>query len=196
MLRRPPAGKSGERYVECTPEKVHGAGFPDELAAKALKHTVRLQQCTVESLDLRRIIRLVHAVLIESNRRFDLDRTRPDLDGNPQFVEPRHYFGIEVRGCSWLQRNASVCAIARFDRQYMINEIKGDLEASRPVGNGRRGKSARRYVKGRVPPVVHRRSLGQPDLSHDLRPHVQRFITLAPFLVRKGGPLLNFSHDR
>ena len=70
----------------------------------------------------------------------------------------------------------------------MVNEIKFDLEVSKLVRNGRCSQTTRSDIKRDIPPMVHRRTLNEPDLSDNLRPHVQRCASILPLRKRETWP--------
>jgi hypothetical protein len=70
------------------------------------------------------------------------------------------------------------------DHEATIDEIKIDGDMTRAVWHRRRRKPAAREIKRDLPPMVLERRKREPDLAHDLRPHMQRGATVLP--IREG----------
>src|SRR5664279_5584453 len=88
--------ESSDRQVKAAPEKVHGAGFADELRPKFLENRVAPLQHAPESAYSLGIIGRVRDILLEGNRIGELNRRRIDTDIDPQFMKSGHKFSIEL----------------------------------------------------------------------------------------------------
>src|SRR6202166_2777503 len=70
----------------------------------------------------------------------------------------------------------------------MRDEIKTNRNRTLRVRHARGRQAASRHIKCRSPEMVDRRTQRQPNLSHNLRPHVQRGVSIFPFRQRKRRP--------
>src|SRR5512145_1468998 len=71
----------------------------------------------------------------------------------------------------------------------VIPEIKLHLKSHVLIRNGTCGKPTYRNIKWHVPPVVHFRMQGKPDLSYNLKKQVKRNLCIFPFFNRQNWTL-------
>ena len=80
----------------------------------------------------------------------------------------------------------------------MGDKVKAYGEHAVRVLEGRRNETAGRNLKGNIPEMVHPGCQCQHDFSHDLHPHVQCRVRIAPRFQRKRRPtclILHLSKD-
>ena len=172
-----------------------GAALADETGTERLQHAVRLDEHAPEALGVLRVIGRMRAVLGERDGRIDLVGSRVDVDLQVELPEGLHHGVVERGDRACLEPDRATGALARLDEELVRDEVEVDLEGPCPVRDRRRGEPARRHVEGDVPRVIDPRGLGEAELAHDLRPHVERRIGLLPVGERKARPRLACSHD-
>jgi hypothetical protein len=184
MRRRGPAGEARQSEVEAAPEEMHRAHFADEAGTERLQHMRGLKQRAPEPIGRVRVVGRMHGVLLKGDRIGKLARHRPDRYVQSQRVEPTHQLAVEIGDRHGLEREVGARAVARPDHQAMVDEIEIDGKMSRPVRHGRRRKPAAGEIERDLPPMVLERREREPDLAHDLRPHMQGGAAVLP--VREG----------
>jgi hypothetical protein len=125
----------------------------------------------------------VFVILSEANRIRHLDRHGPYLYFNSQLLQCTHHFIIEIRNRLWAQIKVFRRAIAAFNSEFVIDEVKHYLERPIAVGHCGRSETARRNIQRNVPPVIDQRGKLKTDLAYNLRPHVQCRQRVLPFGV-------------
>jgi len=70
----------------------------------------------------------------------------------------------------------------------VVDEIEVNLEGAIAVWNRRGGQAMRRHVEHDMPGVIEPRRLREPDLANDLRPEVQRGVSVLPRRKGQVGP--------
>src|SRR5262249_41178186 len=101
---------------------------------------------------------------------------------------------MKVASCYGFKRKPFDTAIACFDKQLMMEKIKGDIDGSPAIGHRRRGEPARSHEERCVPPMIDERSKCDAHLADDLRPQMQRVTSFAPRRERQIRPYCVFAH--
>ncbi len=182
--RREPPREARDAEVEAPPEEVDGAALPEEPGAELLQQPVRVPEEPEPLPDRRLVVGSVRAVLVEGDRIGDLPRLEVDLHVDPERREEIHELPVEVRDRARRERHGAPSPVVGLDREPVIHEVEGDLEAPRLEGDRRRRETARSDVERDLPPVVHEGGELEPHLPHDLGPHVEGVVGLLP--VRDG----------
>ncbi len=76
----------------------------------------------------------------------------------------------------------------------MTLEVELEVELPRTLVNCGRGEAARSDVQRHVPGMVRPRGEREPDLAHDLSPHVKCFDGITPLLVSELRPSVGRCH--
>src|SRR5215469_1818707 len=96
MRRRGSAGKTRDRQIKATPEKVHRTAFAAKARSKLLKHAIALDEDTPKPICVFAVVRAMLFILIEGDRVFDL--VRHGVDGHRQLkiAQCLHYRPIKL----------------------------------------------------------------------------------------------------
>jgi len=79
-------------------------------------------------------------------------------------------------------------AVGDSHNQLVVDEIELDREPAGVVIQGPGDQPARTDLQRDTPRVIQWRRRLDGDLADDLRPHVQRLVSLAPFVEGERGP--------
>ena len=174
-----------------------GTALPDELAAIAAQHALDLDEDAPEPVRGRRVVRAVDGVLVEPNRRLNLDRHRPNLHRERHLAEHAHDVAVEVGDRSRRERQRSCRSIRRSNRQLVVDEVELDHERAPAMRQRPRGKTTRGDLQRDRPRMIDRRRLRERDLPDHLRPHVERRVGVLPSVVRQSRPwfVVHERHD-
>src|SRR5438876_11851731 len=154
------------------------------MRAKLREDLVRPNEYAPEAVCILRVIRCIFVILLEGNWSLNLNRHGPDLHPYSQFVEGAHDLSIEFSHRPRNEGNSSGSAVPEFNNQLMIDEIKIDLERSIIVRHWRGSQSSRRHVQRYIPPMIDEWRLRQPNLAHNLCPHMEGRVSVLPFFKR------------
>ena len=171
-----------------------GADLADEAGPKFRQHPACLHQDTPAPLRVFGIIGRMLQILFEWCSVFHFDRRRPYFHTNPQRSQGGHRFLIELSHRALREANGPDAAITGFDAQRVIEEIEFHFERTILVRHRQCRQPASRDVERDVPPVIHERHSCKPDLSDDLRPHVERRIGVLPIVQSQRGPYVSGMH--
>src|SRR6185437_11700612 len=69
--------------------------------------------------------------------------------------------------------------------QCMRNKVEVDGKSKYSIGNGRSGKAAGVDIESATPPVIYIWRKFQPNLAHNLGPHMERAASILPILQRR-----------
>src|SRR5437763_10672233 len=183
MLRSLPSRKPRHRKIKTTPEKMDRAAFSAESRPEFLKDAVRLDQNTPKSVRIFGVISPMLLVLLEWNRIHDFVRRGVDFYRQIQLVQRAHRRLVKIRDGARLELDRFFHAIALQNSQPMIDKIKTDFERVAAVRNRRSRKTARSDIKRDVPRMIGPGREGEPDLAHDLHPHMQGGASVFPIRV-------------
>src|ERR1700686_1154686 len=118
----------------------------------------------------------MHAVLIETNRVWNLHRHIPNLDANFERLEKREKLRIEIGDRSLLEANTFRFAAGCSDLERVIDEVELNLKYALAVRDRRRCQSSGIDVERDFPPMIDVRGQSQSDFADHLGPHMQRRI--------------------
>ena len=197
MQRRAAAGKSRDREIETAPEEMHGARLSKKRRAEIREDLVRTQQDAPEAVCEIGIVGTVRLILVERNRVWDFVRHRIDTQIQPEFTQRHEHRRIEGCNRHGLERNRVGRAVAHTQPQKMVDEIELDLEIAPGEGDHGRVQSARSDMQRQMPGMVQPRPPLETDLTHDLRPQMQRVTAVPPRRIGQFRPqsfVLNHRH--
>ena len=80
-------------------------------------------------------------------------------------------------------RDGSKLQISQLGPDFLLLDEADDFEGAGAVRDRRGRKAPRCHVEGHLPPVVDHGAEGEPDLAHDLRPHVKGLVRIFPFFI-------------
>src|SRR5690348_9409234 len=166
------SGESRDGEIETAPEKMHRARFADEARAKFIEHGIDAQESAPKTLRMRRIVRIVNAVLVKANGIRNFDGHWPDLHANAKRGERVHEFMVEIRDGAWGEGQSAKRAVAYFDFENVLQEVELNFEGAFAAGNRRSGEAAAIHVEDDGPPVIHEWREREANFAYDLRPHV------------------------
>src|SRR5256714_6324785 len=95
--RRTSSGKTGHREIEAAPEEMDRAALAHERAARDGEDAGYVHEDLPKLIRGDRVIGVMLEVLIEPDRRRDLDWHRPDLHCQRHVAEESHQLAIELR---------------------------------------------------------------------------------------------------
>src|SRR6202011_5722353 len=174
MLRRGATGKTRDGKIRRAPEEMDWAAFSTEPRSKFLKYAIGLDQNAPESIGIFRIVRAMLIILVEGNWIGNLVRYDVDLDRQFQLVQRGHDRFVEIRHTARFQFDRSLRAVAFQNPKLVIDEIETNLKRVSSMRNRRSRQAAGSDIKRDVPGMVGPRGQGQPDLTDNLGPHVER----------------------
>lgn len=157
MLGRGATREPRTRYVEQAPEEVHRAHLADEVRPELADHAVRLDQLAPEQLRGLRVVGRVLVILGEGDRRVDFVGPCGDARFDSQLSQRGKDFGVELGDRFGGQRDSGRSAVARADRQHMVDEVEFQVEQPVSVRDRACGQPARAHVQRDLPPVVEQR---------------------------------------
>jgi hypothetical protein len=131
---------------------------------------------------------MMDRVVLEADWRWNFDRHRPDLYGQPHRLQGRHDLTIEIGDGSWHELHGANFPIAGADDQVVVDEIELERERSSAVRERACGEASSRDLKGDSPGVVERRGLSQRHLPYHLQPHVKGLVGVFPEVEPQVGP--------
>ena len=127
-------------------------------------------------------------VVGERDRRVHLVRPDVEDDVDAQLAECLHGLGVELGDRPRRQPDEPLLACAAAQPQVVGDEVELEVEGPAAVGDRPGGETTGADVQGHLPPVVEERALREPDLPHDLGPHVQGVAGLGPVLDPQSWP--------
>jgi hypothetical protein len=167
---------------------VDRADLADEVRTELPDHAVGLHELPPEQLGRPSVVGRVLVVVGKRDRRFDLVRCRPDGCRDAQLVQRGHQLGIEDGDRLGVERHRADPAVTVPNMDLVVDEVELDVEAAGTVRNRGGGQPTWADVQRHLPPMVQQRGMGEPDLAHDLGPHVQCVAGLDPVLDSQAGP--------
>jgi len=102
--------------------------------------------------------------------------------------EERHQLLMKLGHRARDERHGTDRAHAGGDDELVVDEVERQGERLVLPRHRSSGEAARRDVQRDVPPVIEPRRLGQADLAHHLRAHVERVASVFPFGERQRRP--------
>src|ERR1700738_515479 len=192
-LRRDSPGKTRDRKIETSPEKVYRTGLAQKARAKLLQYLVDPDQYAPEFMDGFPIVCRVNMILLKWRGIGDLARHRPYLHTYAKFRQRRHELLIKLRNTLRHQGYCDHAAFAGFDRDSVLNEIEPHFDSALLIGHRRRSHASCGDVERHVPPVVYERTQFQAHFPDDLRPHMQGSKGFLPGVERQRGQRLVIS---
>src|SRR6476469_588602 len=96
MRRRSPSGKSRDREVKASPEKMHRAAFADESRAKLLEDPIGLQENAPEAVRVLGIIRGMFPIQWKRSPVFDFVRRSRDFHLQVQVTQSTYQALVEL----------------------------------------------------------------------------------------------------
>src|SRR5580704_975647 len=187
-----PPREARHRQIETAPEKMHRTGLSDKARAKLFEHFIAAYQNPPEPVGILRIVGSMLGVLIERNRIRDFDRHLPDFHGNPKRPQCSHEIAVKPGNRLRRQGERHGSIITGSNDQLVMEEIELYFEIAPRVRNGRRSQPRSIHVEGHPPPMIDIRAERQPHFTHDLRPHVERRVSVLPSFQRKFRPEILF----
>ena len=171
------------------PEEVDRARLAVEPAAELLEDAVRPVENAVVSPHRFEVPRSVLHVLREGRVDRKSERLLPDLDVDAEPPEGGMQEGVEV-GDARAELEAARATVGGADDERVVDEVERDVIGRLLLMETARGQAAHVDVERDVPPVVARRSRGEPDLADDLAVEVERVLRRAPVGEVELGKLL------
>src|SRR5207248_860963 len=104
------------------------------------------------------------------------------MNGDAKTRQFSHHLAIKICDRTRPQLKCDDLAVAALDEQFVIDEIKLDLKDTIAERYGGRRQPACRHIERNIPPMINKRRQLHPDLSDDLRPHVQCRESISPFI--------------
>src|SRR5215471_19614492 len=99
------------------------------------------------------------------------DRVNDHLDA--EHAQDGHAFLVEVRDRAWRERHGLDGSITRGDEEAVINKVEINREGPTGIRDRGRRESPGGHIECRVPPVVYRWAADEPNLPHNLQPHME-----------------------
>jgi len=160
---------------------MHRAAFSDESRAELLDHFARRKQDPPQPPRVFAIVGARPMVLVE--RRGVRHFLRPGVDGaaDVQPAQRLHHSLVKRRHRFRAQGQHPPFAAVRPNVERVRPEIELHLKHFRPTRDRPGGQAACIGVQRHVPEMVLRRAERHSDLAHNLRPPVQRVVSLPPF---------------
>jgi len=189
--RRMVAGASREaraRQIEAAPPEMRGTRLAEEGPAEPFQDAVRVRQDAPAALRRVGVVRRMLPVRGEVHRVRHLLRHGPDLRVEAERRQQAEVVFVEVRDGSRGEGNALRYAVAGPRHELVIQEIEFQLDVALGIGHRRGAEPARRDVERHLPPVILHRRQGEARLAHDLRPAMQRRLSVRPIAQRQVGP--------
>src|ERR1700736_3200323 len=173
-LRRSSSGEACHGEIETSPEKMYRTDLANKSGAEFLEYLIDPHQDTPELMHGFRIVRRMCAILLKRNRIGNLAGHCPYLHRHTEFGKSIHEFLIELRNALRLERDRGNTALAGFEPELVVDEVKSCFDCSTRIGHHRSRHSSCAHVEGYVPPMIHQRTQFEAHFSDSLRPHVHR----------------------
>src|SRR5262249_48184441 len=91
-----------------------------------------------------------------------------------------HKFLVEICHRAWCERHGLSDPLARADEEAVINEVEINREGPTAIRDRGRREATGGHIERHVPPVVHRWAADEPNLPHNLHPHMEGGIGILP----------------
>src|SRR5690349_17955015 len=91
------SGKTGDREIKTSPEKMHWTAFAAETGTKFFQDAIGLQKNAPETIGCLRIVASMGLVLIKADRLSDLVRQKIDLHRQLELPQSLHYRAMKAR---------------------------------------------------------------------------------------------------
>ena len=157
-----------------------GAALAAKAGAERLEHGLDASQDLPEVVCAGWVVAGVFDVLGEARRDRALLRREMDPNVDVERGQLGEYGLVEAADGAGEEGQPAHVPIAVLDEELVIDEVEVHGERPVLVRHGRRRETARREVQGYVPPLVHLRRQGEPDLADDLGVEEQRRVGVAP----------------
>ena len=137
-----------------------------------------------------RMVRGMNAILVKGNRVRDFHGHSPNLDVDSGRTKHPQKVLVKVRDRAGRERNGFDLAIVGLQHQLVVEEIEPQLKGEVRVRNRSGREAAGRNIERNVPPVVQPGGKREPNLADDLRPPVERGVSVLPGCKRERRPAL------